>query len=103
MKYLIIVLAFFSANVQAGYDSYGENLGCGEIVEAQRKNNKNAAQDASWFMGWISASGWMGAKLASTDKASVVLFVTNYCNENPLKTKGDAARALIAALEEEAK
>jgi hypothetical protein len=52
-----------------------------------------------WFTGFVTGIGYSGVfELKETDSSAMGLFVTNYCNENPLDDVSDGARALVQAL-----
>jgi hypothetical protein len=53
----------------------------------------------SWVLGYISGLGSAGIKFTESDNKAMQVWITNYCQANPLKHLKDAADGLAHALE----
>jgi hypothetical protein len=72
---------------------------CGFWVAEEKKDSSRYRGMQHWFTGFVTGIGYSGVfELKETDSSAMGLFVTNYCNENPLDDVSDGARALVQAL-----
>ena len=60
----------------------------------------HGAVNEAWFVGFLSGMAFESNKdlLKGTDNASITLWVTNYCQKNPLKSLSQAADELADEL-----
>ena len=103
MKKIISVLllsVLFSASASAEFMIYGQgSSSCGEWVAENKKDSKEYYRLTDWLTGFITGFNYSGkAQLKKTDYDAMFLFVTNYCNANPLDRVSKAAGALVVAL-----
>ena len=84
------------------YSVYGQGmLSCGKWVQAMRDDVRDDGTKfplLGWMNGFVSGVGWTGANLKQTELDGMQLFVTNYCNANPLNTVAEGTQALVRAL-----
>jgi hypothetical protein len=73
---------------------------CGQFID-DRKTNMDAP-DRLWLAGWLSAYNALMPHtfniLGSDDLAGAMLWIENWCRQNPLKGMPEAAWALTMAL-----
>lgn len=76
---------------------------CGQWVSSS--NNGMHVVYMSWVLGYLSAYSMMKAvrtgqdtRLSQSDLQALDLWMTNYCNANPLKSINDGAYALAVEL-----
>ncbi|SKA94212.1 hypothetical protein SAMN02745130_03629 [Thiothrix eikelboomii] len=97
MKHILFILVIFFAvgNAQAYTAKGGQS--CGVYVDDFDKDGWEKVANAGWLAGVLT-----GYNIATNsdvgkgmDSQSVVLYVYNYCQRNPLKSTVDAAVELI--------
>lgn len=94
---LAVVVIALSPQAGAEYKTYGEGATtCGSWIEARR--NDNYYIKAQWMLGFVSAAGYYGEKPKFTDASAMVVWVDNYCQQNPLKDFDDGVKALVEEL-----
>jgi len=73
---------------------------CGQWAAGSVARSWAHIADTAWVLGYLSGKAVnSGADvLRNTDKASIVLWMDNYCNRNPLKDVGDGADSLFIEL-----
>lgn len=72
---------------------------CGQWV-ADEANSVSRIAKNGWLLGYLSglSVGTNKSFLSGTDNASIFLWVTNYCNTNPLNDLDDAGDAIFYEL-----
>jgi hypothetical protein len=104
--YLVIAIAVFSCSSTNASAVQIRGVGsCGEwITETTETPTKFNTRfyDEAWLIGYLSglAVGTNTDFLAGTDHQSIYLWVTNYCQANPLDDLAKAAKALYMKLKE---
>lgn len=76
---------------------------CGKWIERHEASDKApwpAVATENWLIGYLSGIALHSKKdiLRDADTASLVLWMTNYCNENPLNNISDGAQDLYFEL-----
>jgi len=96
---LVITSLTFVGSSYAEYTEYGSGLdSCGSWVK-WRKTKSGWHQDGQWVNGFVSAAGYFGKELKEVDSDAMLVFMDNYCQQNPLNEIGDGAKALVRELE----
>ena len=83
------------------YTVYGPgNDSCGKFLEARR--NKNDAIYATWAAGYVTAINHASPAtydiLGKSDSHGAVVWLENYCHQNPLKKFASAVETLVDEL-----
>lgn len=81
-------------------------LGCGTWVKYQSNTEKylwEGEASRMWVVGFVNGMAAYSGKdvLNNVNEESITLWITNYCEANPLKDTDDAAYALFHALRKE--
>jgi hypothetical protein len=81
----------------AGYMTYGAGTqSCGAWIEARRKGEHyNMGQ---WMLGFLSAAGYYGEKMRESESSAMLVWMDNYCQQQPLKDFSDGVKALTNEL-----
>lgn len=96
---LVVTSLAFAGPSYAEYTEYGSGVNsCGSWVK-WRKTESGWHQDGQWVNGFISAAGYFGKELKKVDSDAMLVFMDNYCQQNPLNKIGDGAKALVRELE----
>tara|TARA_Y100000296_G_scaffold52238_1_gene59834 strand:- start:403 stop:723 length:321 start_codon:yes stop_codon:yes gene_type:complete len=96
---LVVTSLAFSGPLYAVYTEYGSGTNsCGSWVK-WRKTKSGWHQDGQWVNGFVSAAGYFGKELKEVDSDAMLVFMDNYCQQNPLNKIGDGAKALVRELE----
>jgi hypothetical protein len=97
---VLLLTVLFSSSANA-YKVYGAGVkSCGVWIAEKEKNSVAFYRMTDWLQGFVSGVGYVADfELKKTDGDAKALFVTNYCNANPLDKVADAAYKLIDALE----
>ena len=97
---ILVVLVFLnpiSGICEVPITAWGQGTAsCGLFVQARRTAQDSAYKD--WLGGFLTATSWLTNTeniAGKTDLASLMLWIENYCNKNPLKSFGVAAANLI--------
>ena len=103
MKRYVIAAAMLAASaISARADKfyvYGSGTqSCGAWLN-DLSNWSGHEHKFSWVLGFLSGAGYVGPDYAHTDSDAVEVWITNYCQTNPLKYISDAAEALTKELE----
>ncbi len=103
MKHTITAVLFLTSlglsEISYAYTSYGSGTdSCGTWVE-DRKTTSGWYQSGQWVNGFISAAGYYGINFKESDVNALLVFMDNYCKNNPLDKVSDGAKALAKALE----
>jgi len=104
MKKLFVVLVAsfsgFSANAQ--YLTFGSGvMTCGQYIESRKNNALEASLVGAWLAGYLTRySRDNGIDALSTDVPSMLQWIQNYCEENPLRNVAYAAARLTVHFEE---
>tara|TARA_R110002012_G_scaffold58049_8_gene150550 strand:+ start:559 stop:885 length:327 start_codon:yes stop_codon:yes gene_type:complete len=98
---VLLLSVMFSASVTAEYTVYGGggSKSCGFWIAEEEKSSGFYYAMSDWVAGYVTGVASIGViVLKKSDNPSRDLFVTNYCNANPLDKVVDAAGALVMAL-----
>jgi len=101
-KIIALVLVSFSAvmfEAQAQVTIRG-SASCGQWISDGRQNSERALLSERWLVGFLSGMAFHSGKdfIKGTDNPSIFLWVSNYCQANPLKEIVDAGNALFNEL-----
>lgn len=81
---------------------YGQGtVSCGGWVRNTQGDSASKYPLSGWVNGFVSGVGWTGQTLKETEADAMQLFVTNYCNANPLDEVVNATVALVRALRQQ--
>lgn len=107
MKRLILIAILATSAAWGDWAIKGEgNYSCPDYVSAKRINGAKLYSSISWVQGFITGVNYqaalpedshslVGQEMAAT---SMVLWLENYCSENPQDYLADAAEALVVEL-----
>lgn len=88
MKLFIVMLIVFSIGFSTNSNAVDviANRTCGVWAKDHAASSWEAAQDDSWLYGYLSGYAMESRVdfLHSTDADSIILWMNNYCNTNPL-------------------
>jgi len=95
----LLLASLVFVNVSYAYTEYGSGVSsCGAWVN-DRKTSSAWHQNGQWVNGFVSAAGYFGKTLKNVDSDAILVFMDNYCQQNPLNSIGDGAKALVRELE----
>ena len=102
---LVLVLLIVSIAEAAPIKGAGASS-CGEWVEERKQDNKGFLITLSWIQGFISAYNayiYSGKNpngvFGSADSKAIMVWMDNYCQQNPLSNPYEGVRILIRELE----
>jgi hypothetical protein len=73
---------------------------CGAWVEKRKEDDHFAM--AQWMLGYVSAAGYYGDfRLRESEGQALVVWMDNYCQQNPLETFEKGVQKLIDSLRKE--
>ena len=91
---LVVTSLTFVGSSYADYTEYGSGVNsCGSWIK-WRNTKTGWHQDGQWVSGFIAAAGYFGKELKKVDSDAMLLFMDNYCQQNPLNDISDGAKAL---------
>ena len=95
----ILVAATFSLSSMAQVSIRGSRS-CGNWIQYQKERGVASAATETWLVGFLSGIAFESNKdiLKGVDNPSIYLWVTNYCQANPLDGLTEAGEALADAL-----
>jgi hypothetical protein len=97
---VIITLLWMYFPLQAtAFTVYGSGTAsCGTWVEERKRNNHQDME--AWVQGYLSAAGnYETNQLNKVDRQAFLVWLDNYCQNNPLKKVIDGAQALVHEIE----
>ena len=104
MKKIISVLllsVLFSASASAYKVYWHGSHSCGVWVDEEKRDSMMFLAMQTWVSGFVTGINSTGiSELKDTDIEAMTLFVSNYCNANPLDNVANAAEALTQELKE---
>ena len=103
--YMLALTLTLAVHIDVGAVTMFGVISCGDWVKNVREKNLSEDLQSIWLNGYLSgaasASGDDVLKGAST--ASLLLWVTNYCNINPLENSSAAGNELFLELKKKMK
>jgi len=82
---------------------------CGKWIAAKQSEQTNPSRqrdaDIGWLAGFMTGAAMLSNKdiLAGTDQQSIVLWMDNWCQANPLKAVSSGGNVLFLELEKQIK
>jgi len=104
MKKWIFIFAAILLPLNANTEAFtvygaGSDDSCGTWI-SDRKTERRWYQAGQWFQGYLAgAVDHSDIKLKKTNSDAMLVWLDNYCQENPLTDFFDAVRELLYALE----
>jgi hypothetical protein len=93
----VILILIDRAQAQGQVSIYGAGVqSCGKWLD-ERRTPIDWLEEGQWVLGYVSAAGEF-LNLRDTDSRGISAWVDNYCRDNPLKSIGNAAMALVKEL-----
>lgn len=92
-------LAVFAISSMAQVSIRGSRS-CGTWIDYQKQGGASSLASETWLVGFLSGIAFESNKdiLDGADNPSIFLWVTNYCQANPLESLTKAGEALAVAL-----
>lgn len=99
---IALVVMFLSCASHAQYLTFGMGvMSCGEFLQARKDDSLDASLMSIWLGGYLTRfSRDDGVESLSTDMPSMLQWIQNYCEDNPLRNIAYAAARLTVYLEE---